>query len=319
MIGRIDELVQRLFAFFVLPVVNVTIVSLLLHWCLANEYSVSSLFAKLDIGGVTQYFANLLAAIFSGNFDTLKEMAGRYSNQIATVSNVVALVIFLTLVIVMFLLDRAIYYVNWFVPLDYEFDLAAYGALQCGDTRLRRLYALLGQPFDFATAAGVVRSFLGEHSVDAYRIVRRNALARSQSIARAGFDYAKSYVCLLVLALVFSFFTPVLKTASIAVCLAVAAAIALAYLIWYSNAYRELLEFDIDGFVWLRTYDQKDDRFVKAPEDGFDPCSGLLHPASGRLLDIVYLKHHPAGVLYEIYELGRGLVSRLAVRPSGKN
>lgn len=319
MIGRIDELVQRLFAFFVLPVVNVTIVSLLLHWCLANEYSVSSLFAKLDIGGVTQYFANLLAAIFSGNFDTLKDLAGRYSNQIATVSNVVALVIFLTVVIVMFLLDRAIYYVNWFVPLDYDFDLAAYGAQQCGDARMRRLYSLLGQPFDFATAAGVVRSFLGEHSVDAYRIARRNALARSQSIARTGFDYAKSYVCLLVLALLFAVFTPVLKVSSIALCLATGSAIALAYLVWYSNAYRELLEFDIDSFIWLRTYDQKEDRFVTAPADGPDLCSGLVQPASGRLIDMVYLKHHPAGVLYEIYGLGRSLISRLANRLSRQN
>jgi len=314
MIGRVDELIQRLFSFFVLPVLNVTIVSLLLHWCLSEQYSVSALIAKLDIGGVTQYFANVLGAIVSGNFDTIKDLAGRYSNQIATVSNIVALIVFLTIVILMFLLDRAIYYVNWIVPLDYGFDLAAYGAQHCGDARIRRLFSLLDQPFDFAVATDVVRSFLGEHSVDASRVARRNTLARSLGVARTTFEYAKSYMCLLVLAWLIAMVAPVLKLSSITLLLAVTVAIALGYLIWYANAYQELLEFDIDSFIAMRSYDAGNDRFVKPPEDGPDLCAGLIQPASKRLLGMLHLKHHPAGVLYDIYELGRGLVAWTATR-----
>jgi hypothetical protein len=309
MIGRIDELIQRLFSFFVLPVLNVTIVSLLLHWCLADQYSVSSLVAKLDIGGITQYFANVLGAIVSGNFDTIKDLAGRYSNQIAAVSNIVALMVFLTIVILMFVLDRAIYAVNWIIPLDFNFDLASYGAQHCDDTRVRRLFSLLGQPFDFTAATGVVRSYLGEHSVDAYRVVRRNALVRSQGIARTGFDYAKSYVCLLVVAWLFALVAPVLKLSSITVLLAVGVVIGLAYLVWYANAYQELLEFDIDGFIALRFYDKGSDRFVKPAEEEADLCTGLARPVSNSLLDTLCLKHHPAGMLYEIYGLGCRLVA----------
>lgn len=314
MMGRVDELIQRLFSFFVLPVLNVTIVSLLLHWCLADQYSVSSLIAKVDIGGLTQYFANVLGAIVSGNFDTIKDLAGRYSNQIAAASNIVALLVFLTIVILMFVLDRAIYYVNWIVPLDYDFDLATFGARHCGDARVRRLFSLLGQPFDFAAATGVVRSFLGEHSVDAYRAARRNMLARSQGIARTAFDYAKSYVCLLTLAWLFALVAPILKLSSITLLLAVSVVIAIACLIWYANAYQELLEFDLDCFIALRSYDEGNDRFVKPAEEGPDLCSGLAQPASHRLLDTLCLKYHPAGVLYEIYELGRSLAAWATAR-----
>jgi hypothetical protein len=313
MIGRIDELIARLFAFFVLPVLNVTIVSLLVHWCVSDEYSVSSLVAKLDIGGVTQYFVNVLGALVSGNVDTIKDLAGRYSSQIATVSNIVAVVMVLTIIIVMVLLDRAIYYVNWIVPLDFDFDAATYGAQHRDDARVRGLYARLAEPFDFVMATGVVRSFLGEHSIDAVRMARRSALSRSQVIARTAFDYAKSYVCLLVIALLFSLFAPILKTASIAVCLAAAAAIACGYLIWYSNAYQALLEFDIDSFIWLRSYNQQDDRFVAA-SDVTDFGGAAAPIATPRLRDILYLKHQPAGVLYELYVLGRGLVSRFTRR-----
>jgi hypothetical protein len=314
MIGRIDELVQRLFSFFVLPVLNVTIVSLLLHWCLSDQYSVSALFATIDVGGLTQYFANLLGAIVSGNFDTIKELAGRYSSQIATVSNIVALLVFLTIVIAMFLLDRAIYCVNWLVPLDYEFDLATYGGRHCEDVRLRRLFSLLGQPFDFAAAIGVVRSYLGERSIDAYRVARRNALARSQAIARTGFDYAKSYTCLLFVAWLVALVSPLLKLSSITLLLVAAIVIALAYLIWYARAYQDLLEFDIDSFIALRAYDQAGDRFVKPSEEGLDLCAGFVRPPANRLLDMLCLKHQPAGVLYEIYDLGRCVVAWTASR-----
>lgn len=321
MVGRIDELIQRLFSFFVLPVLNVTIVSLLLHWCLADQYSISSLFSKVDIGGVTQYSANLLVAIFSGNLDTLKDLAARYSreiaavsSQIAAVSNVIAVVVFLTVVILMFLLDRAIYYVNWFVPLDYDFDLATYGAQQRDDTRVRRMYALLDHPFDFVLAVGVVRSFLSESSVDAYRIARRNSLLRTQNTARVGFEYAKSYVCLLLLAWLLAVTTPVLNLGSTTILLAAAIALALAYLVWYANAYRALLEFDVDSFVWFRSFDHQEDRFVKEPDAGEDLRAALVAPASGGFLAMFYLKHHPAGVFFELYCIGRSLVSRFAGR-----
>ena len=309
MIGRIDELIQRLVSFFVLPVINVTIVSLLLHWCLADQYSVSSLIGKLDIGGITQYFANVLGALVSGNFDTIKDLAGRYSSQIATVSNIVAFVMILTIIVVMVLLDRAIYAVNWVVPLDFDFDPETYGAQHRGDARLRRLFFLLGQPFDFATAVGVVRSFLGEHSVDASRLARRNALARSLGIARTTFDYAKSYVCLLLVFWAAALAAPALKLGSITWLLGASLAIAVGYLIWYANAYQSLLEFDIDSFIAVRSYDARADRFVMPDGQGADPCAGLSRAPSRRLLDMLSLKHRPAGVLYELYGLGCGLVA----------
>jgi hypothetical protein len=310
MIGRLDEILKRLFAFFVAPLLNVIIISLILNLCLADNYSISALVSQLDVGGISKYITELLTALFSGNFDSLRDYLTRFSSQIAAVSTIVGILLILTIVLVMFLLDRAIYSISWLLPQDFEFDLKAYAAAHHADERIRRLYGLLGRAFDFRTAYGVLTSFLGEQSVDQERVVRRNELAKARSTSRIAFDYAVSYCCLLAAAWLFSIVQGgYFKVWPLTIALVVALLAALGYLIWYANACRDLVEFDIDSFIRLRLYSKQDDRFLSLPEPHADLAVALADPAAARgLRGMLYLRHTPAGIMYEAYLIARRLL-----------
>jgi hypothetical protein len=308
-IGRLDEILKRLFSFFVAPLLNVIIISTILNLCLSPTYSIPALVSQLDFGGITRYITELLTALFSGNFDSLREYMGRFSNQIAAVSTIVAILVFLMIVLVMYLLDRAIYCASWFVPLDFELDLASYAAAHRADARLRRLYALVGQPFDVDTAYGVARSYLGESSIDEERITRRNALARTRATARLCFDYAVSYCFLLSLAWLFALVVHgYFRLAPLTLVLGIALVVAFSSLIWFANAAQDLVEFDIDSFVRLRLYNKQDDRFMPLRETEValpPPDAGATRGLRGAL----YLRHQPAGILYAAYVIARRVMS----------
>jgi hypothetical protein len=316
MFRRIDVILMRLFAVFVAPLLNVVIISVILNLCLADNYSIKALVSTLDVGGLTRSITELLTALFSGNFDSLREYLTRFSGQIATASTFVAILLILLVLLVMYLLDRAIYYISWLIPQDFEFDLKAYAANQCADDRLRRLYGVLGRTFDFPTAYGVVMAFLGEQSIDQDRIARRHDLVRTRVSARIGFDYAVSYCCLLFAAWLFAILhSGYFKLGPLTAVLVVALVAALGYLIWFANACRDLVEFDIDSFVRLRLYSKQNDQFLRLPEAVPDLCAALADPAAARgLRGTLYLRHKPAGILYEAYVIVRRLPALLLRR-----
>jgi hypothetical protein len=311
MIGRLDEVLKRLFAFFVAPLLNVIIISVILNLCLSSSYSISALLSQLDFGGITKYITELLTALFSGNFDSLREYLTRFSSQIAAASTIVGILLILTIVLVMYLLDRTIYYVSWLIPQEFDFDLAAYATAHQNDERVRRLYALIGRPLDMDTAYGVARSYLGEQSIDEERIARRNALAKTRASARICFDYAVSYCCLLTAAWLFAlFWHGYFALGPLSGVVAVALIIALGSLVWYANACRDLIEFEIDSFIRLRLYSKQEDRFLPLPEGR--PAPQAADPGASRgLRGMLYLRHKPAGIFYECYALVRRLASSL--------
>ena len=119
MIGRLDEVLKRLFSFFVAPLLNVIIISLILNLCLADSYSISALVSQLDFGGITKYITELLTALFSGNFESLREYLTRFSSQIAAVSTIVGILLILTIVgDVSARPDDLL--VSWLIPQDFE-------------------------------------------------------------------------------------------------------------------------------------------------------------------------------------------------------
>ncbi|MEA2988690.1 MAG: hypothetical protein QOG83_1401 [Alphaproteobacteria bacterium] len=312
MMGRLDEIAKRLFAAFVTPLINVIIVSLILNLCLSDQYSIPKLFANLDFGGLTKYISELLIAIFSGNFDTVRDFLTRYSSQIAAASTIVAILLILAIILVMFLLDRAIYYVSWLSPREVEFDLKAYAARHCAGERLRRLYGLIGRAFDFATAYGVVTSFLGEYSADQGRLSRRGELVRAHHASRVGFDYAVSYCILLLAAWVFALFARgYFSFWPLTMVLVVALLVALGDLVWHAHASQALVEFDIDSFIRLRLYGKADDRFLPLPDAGADLCSKLAAKTGTGFLGALNLRHKPAGIIYETYAILRHLFAPL--------
>lgn len=298
MFGRFDEVISRLVSFFITPILNIAILSFMLTFMLAGQNKLATLFPQIDAGGLLAYVLNMVKLIFSGDYNIEGVIRGS-SQALVNLSSSLLLIVLLAFLIVIFLIDRTIYYLGWFVPFDFAFDLAAYGREHAGDRRVRQLYEVLGVDLDFRDAYGVVATYLGNRSSDPVRMKSRDGMIKSVNAAAATFCYLEAYLVILVAMFVYSIATGFFDLAWVALGLALTLFFGFCCAVWYSRSYQELIAHDIDSFVWLRCYDESAARFAPLAER----AAPFLHTAhaSGfvdRLLSPLYLTYSPSGIGY---------------------
>ena len=170
MLERIDEISDRLLTFFLSPILNFIILSIIYSKCFGDKTVsllsyISNLLSSIDISRIFHdYYMSLV--------ESFPQIFGPAS--LSAASGIASYLIFflsIGLILMVFLIDRLLYAVGWFLPPDVEFDFAYYQIAKINGQRVKHLYDELVAPAEvkFSDAYGIIRSYLGEQSEDKFR------------------------------------------------------------------------------------------------------------------------------------------------------
>jgi hypothetical protein len=300
---RLGEGIQRLFSALAFPVCSVALLSLILSIASKGAGGLASVTSKLGATGLFAYILNVGAALINGGSDQFKDIVMQHDQALIKASGVFSIVVLLVFVIVIYLIDRAIYYVGWVFPFDFEFDCDAYGERHADSKRVGQLYRLLGSVhFPFSDAYGVVSTYLGAKTPGSYGLRERPAMLARADLALEWFYYAKGFAIIILLILIATFAHPlqgIFSRAHLLWCF-VAALAGMAFCAFrYSHSYRESVTYDVEHFIWISCYSEAERKSVELETDDTEFLR-VDRPKSpiDRLMAPLMLRYDPSGLSY---------------------
>ena len=304
--SRIDEIAHRVVSLILVPILTVTILSLILSFSLQRGGRLPSFSASLDTNGLIAFILHLGSTILVGEYAGLSG----YFTGLVNLSGMLSLVALFLLIILVCMIDRAIYYLGWSFPFDFEFDMDAYARANVDDPRISQFHELVGQSLSFSDAYGVGATYLGMKSTDPYRLQSRSFVLSRISLALDGFNYAKGYSVILVgLMILWPFNAAIHNVFSFSRLAWFLLAACLSLLFWalrYSHMYQELVLQDMDHFVWV-SYCRGDDEKSMSHDknEGVVATNDTAPKGVNRFLHRLFLKFDPAGPYYMWFLLFR--------------
>jgi hypothetical protein len=303
MFGRIGESIGRVFAIFVTPVCSVSLLSLILSMSSNGVGGMKPLASRLGATGLVAYILNVGSAIINGESDQLKDIIMQHEQTLLRASGMFSIVLLFVFALAIYLIDRMIYYIGWVFPFDFEFDFDAYGEKHADSRRIGQLYRLLGSVhFPFSDAYGVVRTYLGTKIPGPFGLRQRPSMLARTDLAMEWFHYAKGYaiIVLLIFALTFTHTLYGIFNRGHLAWGFLAAIAAMAFCAFrYSYAWRDLVAYDVEHFIWASCYSPEARRSVELE---CDDVGFLRVPRRLSLIDRIMaplmLRYDPSGLSY---------------------
>ena len=135
MLGRLDDLLDKFVAVFLFPIVNLICISFILYWC-TRGFNISGLMQNVHLSGdVSEERLGFVTKFVRENLSVITDITSAYRKEIASLSVVMAATTSALLVLVIYLFDRATFYLGYLIPPTFNFDIDAYGRAV---TRMKR-------------------------------------------------------------------------------------------------------------------------------------------------------------------------------------
>jgi hypothetical protein len=318
MLTHLDDIIRRLSSFFLVPLVNVLLLSAIVFYCSRNRISLVELIPPINLGDGVQYFLDFLkektgtAEIRYDDFVRLFPGFAAFTTGITAFLASASWITFLFLIFLFFfiiyLIDRVIYVIGWLVPIDYEFDDDLYAAANVDDPRLIELYGLIDTVPAFSRLYGIVQAALWSTGFSRDSKERQSILSHIRA-ADDWFAYMKGYIALLAIGIFPLSLLANLDVWRLALCLTVALSGAALLTMRYAQLHQRLVEHDIDRFLSIELLSRADGKItVITPKPNPDVNALVamrdervraLGPV-GRLLSKLYLRYQDSGVLFAL-------------------
>jgi hypothetical protein len=249
MLDKLDDIIKRFVAVFLFPLINLLIMISITYFATSTDtYSMSS---KINVsvtsilGVSTDFIQTNLATISSALHD--------YQGAVQTIASASAAASLFIFVLAIYLIDRAVYYVGFFFPPSFEFDLKSYEA-KASESRSAALKKIFKTPCEVAKCYGAIRAYLGHKNSDQYRLNQRNKFVQRIETAKTVLAYAKAYVFYLVVV-----FGSALWSGGASWKGALGMFVLLVFILvmtvrYLSFEYQTLINYDLDSFIWERSY-----------------------------------------------------------------
>jgi hypothetical protein len=250
----IEKLFARFTSVFLAPLINIIFLSLISHF-ISGGFN----FNGSQIQGISSHIFDLASSVFKGdisvNMESISAFVKKNGHSIANASTLFLTAVWVTLVVLVYLIDRLTFHIGYFVPPALQFDLDEYGILNKNTLRLRRFRSLIGEDVPFGIAYAAISAYLGDKNVDKNRLAVRSTVTRAIERAKVAFSYTKAYLlfCLLLLLafIIHGRHLSALGSASIIVILLLSFMFSC---LSYVNFSKQLVDYDIDSFISDRSY-----------------------------------------------------------------
>ncbi len=250
MINKIDDIIRRLGAVFLFPLINILMVTLIVYSVTSTDKHTIMAAASSASSGIIGALTELIEKNLTAIADALKA----YKDAVQTISSILAATVFLVVVILVYLVDRTFFYIGYFMPPNFKFDLRSYET-KAREGRDRALKKIFKRPCDIVKIYGTIGAYLSHKNADQYRLARRNELVAGIEHATKIGSYVKAYTIFIVMLLIASAVWSVRISPAGTLAAVLALAIVFLVKVWYvSRCYRALVNFDLDCFIWERSY-----------------------------------------------------------------
>lgn len=255
MIGRLDDILNKLGAVFLFPIVNLICISFIVYWC-ARGFNVAGLIQNVRLPGeVADERFGFVTKFVQENLSVITGITSAYGKEIANLSFFMAGLTSALLVLVVYLFDRLTFYVGYLFTPAFNFDIDRYGGAPANAPRAEAVRAIFGTDRALGATYGVIRAYLGEKNTDPVRLRYRASLLRSIERSTTAVTYIKSYALITALLLLYSlFFRSALSPLATLVVLVLVIAVLAGALAYFSVCCRQLVDYDVDSFIWDRSY-----------------------------------------------------------------
>src|SRR5262249_13076929 len=147
------------------------------------------------VEGIESYIFDTASSFSKGDisFD-IEDISGfvkKYGPSIEKWPTAFLTVVWITLVLCIYLIDRLTFLIGYLVPPVLEFNLDEYRFLNKDSPRARHFRSLIGETIPFGMSYGAIRAYLGDKNTDKYRLEARAKLIRSLERAKTTFSYTK--------------------------------------------------------------------------------------------------------------------------------
>jgi hypothetical protein len=287
MLERIDDVSNRIFSYFFHPIVNLSLVT----WIFVSWFNKN---IKIDAGRIEssewyKSFVVVVAKVYNNLLsDAFANIAkGLHDNSSVAGGVILGSIIFVAVLAI--IIDRVLRFFGRLMPVHIEFDSASFARSEENKDWLDKVYYALKADvrLPFKDAYGIACSYLGEYSNDKFRDAHRESIIQESLASLKMFSYAKAYVFLSLLMLLMTLIlgTRATDLVTVLVVMILGVLFGLASAVAYAHKNQELLEYDLDSFLWLRTHKpDKDQELVQRLADGsrgqFKPTD---EPPSGRI------------------------------------
>jgi hypothetical protein len=272
-LDSVEQLIKRFVSIFLMPLVNLILVS-------GIVYSVSGGFGVSGVSGTKyeglfNYVVDLVSGFIKGDFKSLLDTLTQHQKQVKDVSTLILTVTAILVVVSAYLLDRIVFYIGYLVPPSIQFDLDAYG--RSGASHVDKLMRIAGESSNFVSTYGAIRAYLGHKNTDQYRLAVRSKLTGAIERSRAVISYTKSYLLLCCLLAALDLWEPYFSMTRVGAAAVVLICALVIGCLLYANVFRQLVEYDIDSFIWEQAYNSAPPvKGLALPEPQIDPSDRKL-------------------------------------------
>jgi hypothetical protein len=246
MLDKLDDIIKRFVAVFLFPLINMLIMVSITYFATSTD--------KVKMSSkVSDFLTNILRAsadFIQTNLATISSALHDYHGTFETLTSASAAASLFIFVLTIYLIDRAVYYVGFFFPPNFEFDHKSYAA-KASEGRSAALKKIFTTNCEVAKCYGAIRAYLGDKNTDQYRLNQRNKYVSRIEAARTVLAYTKAYIFYLLIVFVWSGGSSWIWSSIVLVFLLVVWGLTVGYL---SFEYRTLVEYDLDSFIWERSY-----------------------------------------------------------------
>ena len=253
-LDALEKLFGRVASIFLAPLVNIIFLSVIGHLISGGIN-----FNGSQIEGISSHIFDLASSVVKGDnsFDlkSISDFVKKNGHSIANASTVFLTAVWVTLVVLIYLIDRLTFHTGYFVPPALQFDPDEYGVLNKNTPRLRRLRSLIGEDVPFGIAYAAITAYLGDKNVDKNRLAVRAKLTRAVDRAKISVSYTKAYLlfCLLLLVSFIAHGRYLSAFGFISIVVILLFSFVLSCLS-YANFSKQLVDYDIDSFISDRSY-----------------------------------------------------------------
>ena len=193
MLDKLDEIIKRFVAVFLFPLVNMLIMILITYFATSTNTNGVSSKISLSVTSILHSSAEFIRT----NFTAISSALHDFQSTFQTITSASAAASLFIFVLTIYLIDRVFYYVGFYCPPNFEFDLNSYGA-KVGEGRKAALKSIFKTECEVAKCYGAIKAYLGQKNSDQNRINQRNKFLSSIETAKTVLAYTKAYILYLV-------------------------------------------------------------------------------------------------------------------------
>src|SRR5437763_17064867 len=107
MLDRLDDLIRRFVAVFLLPLMNVVALGSILYIC--TKQNIGDIFTSTNLSNFVAYILGFFSGVLENGFGPIITFAENHSKEIQSISFFVALFILISLIVLMYVIERLVY------------------------------------------------------------------------------------------------------------------------------------------------------------------------------------------------------------------